>query len=244
MIDAATEFRKNGFNDQDAAQLAKISSIFQNVSDEAISAGDSASFLISQMIAFGDDSPEYAMHIIDSVNAVANNFSVSSGQMAQGLGIVASTSSAMGNSMEETLGLMTAITEQTRSVSKSARGLNSIMSSLVQVLDDGSENGKKISAVFDSINESMYDSNGTIKSGFDLLQILSNHWEELGTNQQLAVAELIAVKNQINNFMALMNNFDHAVEATNTAMESQGSAIEENKRYMGGLNKMGPLKRI
>ena len=53
MVEAATEFRKNGFNDSDAATLAKTATVFQNVSDEAISAGDSASFIISQMIAFG-----------------------------------------------------------------------------------------------------------------------------------------------------------------------------------------------
>ena len=66
MLDAATEFRKNGFNDQDAATLGTLATEFQNVSDEAISASDSASFIISQMIAFGVEA-DNAVHIIDSV---------------------------------------------------------------------------------------------------------------------------------------------------------------------------------
>lgn len=118
------EFRKNGFNDQDAAQLAKISSMFQNVADETISAGDSAGFIISQLIAFNQTSGDVAAnatHIIDSVNEVANSFSVSSGDLSKALGIVASTSGAMGNSMEETLGMVTSITEQTRNATKAAR---------------------------------------------------------------------------------------------------------------------------
>lgn len=42
-----------------------------------------------------------------------------------------------------------------------------------------------------------------------------------------------------------MNNFDHATEATNTALESQGSALEENERYMGGIEaKMTNLKQV
>ena len=69
MISAATEFRKNGFNDQDAAQLGQIASMYQNVSDEAISASDSASFIIAQMTAFNIEA-ENASHIIDSVNEV------------------------------------------------------------------------------------------------------------------------------------------------------------------------------
>lgn len=120
MLDAATEFRKNGFNDQDAATLGTLAAEFQNVSDEAISASDSASFIISQMIAFGVEA-DNAVHIIDSVNEVANQFSVSSGDLSQALGNVASTSSAMGNSLEQTLGMTVAITEQTRNASKASR---------------------------------------------------------------------------------------------------------------------------
>ena len=41
--------------------------------------------------------------------------------------------------------------------------------------------------------------------------------------------------NQLNNFLALMNNFDHAAEATKTALNSTGSAAEENARAMESL---------
>ena len=63
------EFRKNGFNDSDAATLAKTATVFQNVSDEAISASESASFIIAQMKAFGIEAGN-AEHIIDEVDAV------------------------------------------------------------------------------------------------------------------------------------------------------------------------------
>ena len=98
------EFRKNGFNDEDAAQLGQIASMYQNVSDEAISASDSASFIIAQMTAFGIEA-ENASHIIDAVNETANQFSVSSGQLANSLGIVSSALSVGGNSFEEVIGL-------------------------------------------------------------------------------------------------------------------------------------------
>lgn len=111
MLTASTEFRKNGFNDQDAAQLGQIASMYQNVSDEAISAGDSASFIISQLTAFGDSmsgfttEAEKAQHVIDAVNEVANNFSVSSADLAGSIGNVSSALSVGGNSFEEVLGL-------------------------------------------------------------------------------------------------------------------------------------------
>lgn len=66
MISAATEFRKNSFNDEDSATLALVASTFQNVADESISAGDAASFLIAQMTAFNIEA-ENSEHIIDAV---------------------------------------------------------------------------------------------------------------------------------------------------------------------------------
>lgn len=64
------EFRKNGFNDDDAATLGLVATQFQNIADEAISAGDSASFIISQLIAFNQEA-EDATHIIDAVDSLA-----------------------------------------------------------------------------------------------------------------------------------------------------------------------------
>ena len=77
MVEAATEFRKNSFSDEDSASLALVSTMYQNIADEAISAGDSASFLIAMMKAFNVEAKD-ATSIIDAVNEVSNNFAVSS----------------------------------------------------------------------------------------------------------------------------------------------------------------------
>lgn len=237
MVNAAVEYRKNGFNDQDAAQLAQVSSMFQNVADESISTGDAAQFLISQLIAFNKatgDVEGNAMHIADALNEVANNFAVGTGDLATGLKVVASSSAGMNNSFEQTIGLMTAITEQTKNASKASRGLNSIMANLAQVLDDASSNGKKITEIFEQLGVEMYE-NGQLKSGYDLLAGLAEKWDTLDNNSQKYIATTIAGTTQLNNFLALMNNFDHAVSATNTALDSQGSAMRENSAYMESI---------
>ena len=245
MVNAAVEYRKNGFNDQDAAQLAQVSSMFQNVADESISTGDAAQFLISQLIAFNKTTGDVegnAMHIADALNEVANNFAVGTGDLATGLKVVASSSAGMNNSFEQTIGLMTAITEQTKNASKASRGLNSIMANLAQVLDSASSNGKKITEIFEQLGVEMYE-NGQLKSGYDLLAGLAEKWDTLDNNSQKYIATTVAGTTQLNNFLALMNNFDHAVSATNTALESQGSAMRENSAYMESIQaKLSQLK--
>ena len=52
IVDAATQFRKNGYNDEDSLKLSKVASEYQNIADTEVSAADSASFIISQMKAF------------------------------------------------------------------------------------------------------------------------------------------------------------------------------------------------
>lgn len=234
MVDAAGEFRKNGFNDQDAATLAKTAAMFQNVSDEAISAGDSASFIISQMIAFGIEA-ENAQSIIDKVNEVANRFSVSSGDLSKALGIVASTSSAMGNSIDQTLGVVTAITEQTRNASKSARAANTIFSRLAQVVDENSDVGQKLTGIYNSLGIALYDSSGQMRSTYDILADLASQWGSLDKNTQQYIAITSAGTNQLNNFLALMNNFGHATQATATSIDSAGSAMKENEAFQESL---------
>ena len=228
------EFRKNGFNDSDAATLAKTATVFQNVSDEAISAGESASFIISQMIAFGIEA-ENAQSIIDKVNETANKFSVSSGDLSKALGIVASTSSAMGNSIDQTLGVVTAITEQTRNASKSARAANTIFSRLAQVVDENSDTGKKLTEIYNNLGIALYDSSGQMRSTYDILADLSSKWDSLDKNTQQYIAITSAGTNQLNNFLALMNNFDHAAEATATSINSAGSAMRENEAFQESL---------
>lgn len=66
MVEASTAFKKSGYSDEDSAELAQIAEMYRNIADESISAGDSATFIIAQMKAFGDTA-EDARHYIDGV---------------------------------------------------------------------------------------------------------------------------------------------------------------------------------
>lgn len=250
MVEASVEFRKNGFNDQDSAQLGQVAAMLQNVADEEISAGESASFIISQMIAFRSElsrfgtEAEKAEHIISAINETSNNFSVSSADLSEALNVVSSTASSFGNSMEETIGMLTAVTEETRNANVSARGLRTIFTNLAQVLDETSSNGKKIAEIFEDLNIAIFDETGQLRDSYDILKDLSEVWNELDVNQRNYIADTIAQTNQINNFLSLMKNFSTATEATEVALNSYGSAARENAAYMESLNKMGLLKRI
>ena len=130
---------------------------------------------------------------------------------------------------------MTAITEITRNGSRSARGLVSIQSRLNQVVDESSSTGKQLIELYKEQNIALFDQNGQLRDSYDILKDLAAVWPTLTRNQQAEFALAQAGANQTQNFTALMNNFQVAIDATATAMDSAGSAMKENASYMESL---------
>lgn len=174
--------------------------MYQNVSDEAISAADSSSFIIAQLVAFGDSmtgfttQAEKAQHVIDGVNEVANNFSVSSADLANNLGNMSAVMAQTGASFEESLGMLTAITEVTRNASKASRGLVSIGSRLNQVIDESSSTGKALKDIYEQLGIELFDQEGQLRSSYDIFTDLAAIWNTLDKNTQNYIASQQAGK--------------------------------------------------
>ena len=110
MVEAATMFRKSGFTDEDAANLAQVATMYQNIADTEVSASQAAASIVSQLQAFGRESMD-AVHIIDAYNQVANSFAVGTNDLSRALELSAAGMATYGNSFEETIGIVTAGTE-------------------------------------------------------------------------------------------------------------------------------------
>lgn len=234
MVEAATEFRKNSFNDQDSATLAKVATMFQNVADESMSAADSASFIIAQMKAFNIEADD-AYRIIDSVNAVSNNFAVSSGDLANNLGNMSAAMATGNNTFEQSLGMLTAMTEITRSAAKGSRAMITVQGRLNQVVDESSDTGKKLTEWYQKHQIAIKDDEGQVRSLYEVLKDVAKIWPELTKNEQMYYLQQQAGTTQTQNLAALLSNFQTAIDATTTALESNGSAMKENESYMESL---------
>lgn len=224
MVEAATTFRKSGFNDQDAATLAKVAAQYQNVADTAVSAEDAASSIVSQIRAFGEDA-DFATHVIDAYNEVANNFSVGTNDLSQAMEIASAGMATYGNEFEQIIGLVTAGTEiMTGRSSQVARGLNTIASRIV-----------KNQGALEDYGIQVEDVNGNLKSTYDVLAELKPTWDSMSEAERVALGDAIAGTNQYKVLASVMRNFEHATDATTTALNSSGSAIKENAAYMESL---------
>ena len=81
----------------------------------------------------------------------------------------------------------------------------------------------------------MRKQDGTMKNTYEFLTDLHKEWGNLNNEQKTAIALQFGGKNQMEVFMATMNNFETAIEATETAMGAQGSAARENAKAIDSL---------
>lgn len=244
MVEAATSFAKAGYNEDQILQLGEVATMYTNIADEAISSADSADFIIAQLKAFNLESDdlnktlENSYHIIDAVNEVSNNFAVSSSDIATNLGKASSVMANAGNSMEQMIGLMTAGTEVTRNASKVANGLKTITLRLQGMDDEGGKSLELMSqmeGLFNKLGKTVYNTDGTLKNTYDLLGELADVYPTLTAAEKAYVTETIAGKYQAQNAAAILSNWKTAVDATATALDSQGSAMKENSKYLDSI---------
>lgn len=244
MVGAATSFAKAGYDEKSILELGKVAAMYTNIADEEISAADSADFIIAQLKAFNLEAEdtnktlENSYHIIDAVNEVSNNYAVSSADIATNMGKASAVMANAGNSMEQMIGLMTAGTEITRNASKVANGLKTITLRLQGMNDDGEESLElqaQMEALFQKLGISVYNANGELKNTYEILETLAPVYQELTNAEKAYVTETIAGKYQAQNAAAILMNWGTAVDATTTALNSNGSAARENAAVLDSI---------
>jgi TP901 family phage tail tape measure protein len=239
VIDAMTEFAKAGYSVEESTNiLAKNALIWTNISDGTISAADSANMIISVMKAFNMEAEE-TTHIIDALNEVSNNYAISSGDLSDSLAKSSAVLANAGVTFEEQLGLITAGTEILRNANTVSTGLRTISLRLQGMEEDGTKVSgltAKLEGDFNKLGLTLYDANGNLKDTYDILADLAEIFPSLNTEQKAYYTELIAGKTRAQVAAAVLNNFDRAVEATGTALDSAGSAAEENAKVLDSLN--------
>lgn len=93
----------------------------------------------------------------------------------------------------------------------------------------------KMEELFNKLGISVYKANGELKNTYEIMGSLAPVYETLNNAERAYVTETIAGKYQAQNAAALLNNWTTAVEANETAINSQGSALTENEKVLDSI---------
>ena len=105
--DATANFARLGYSINESAQMAKAAVVYKNVADGLDSIDESTDSIISTMKAYGIAAND-TMSIIDRFNEVGNNFAITSAGIGDALQRSASALYEAGNTIDESVGLVTA----------------------------------------------------------------------------------------------------------------------------------------
>lgn len=264
---STADWMRLGESINDAAESAKDANILFNVS-EFDSIDEATESLVSMSQAYKDLGK---MDIIDVLNNIGNNYSISTDGLATALKDSASALVTANNDLNEAVALTTAGNAITQDPSKVGAGLRTISLRLVgtqsakeeleSLGEDTTDVITTVSKLRDTIMEAtkaatedgkgfdILDENGNYKSTYEIMQGLADLYDkivekdkELGTNNLNLLLETIAGKNRSNIAASILQNGEMLRSVFEDAQNSSGSAENENKAYLESVE--GRIKRL
>lgn len=250
VVTATADFARLGYGIEDASKLADAAIIYKNVGDGIEDITQASESIISTMQAFGIEA-DNVMTIVDKFNKVGNEFAISSTGIGDALLNSASALDAAGNTLDESIALITATNEVIQDPEKVGTALKTVTMYLRAAKTEAEEAGISTDGMANSVSELreellmltgnkvdiMADEEGTtFKSTIQILRELSSIWDTLTDTTQANITELIGggVRNA-NVIAALFSNFDTVESVLEASANSTNSAIEENEKYLDSI---------
>lgn len=200
VIDATTEFKRAGFDMQQSMDMAESAMVMTNVAENITDTADAAGTLISVLKGFNMDASE-TMTIVDKINQVSNTSPIGFDNIAEGLERTAGTMAQSGNTIDQTIGLITAGYAQLRNVEKVSTGLITLSARLRGVDEEGETIdglSAKLQEDFGKIGVAIENADGSLRSIYEIAQDYSKVLPTLTDKQKQYYAELAAGYSMIN----------------------------------------------
>ena len=208
--DASLIYYQQGLKDADVKKRADVTVKLANVSRQ------SAEEVSNQMTAVWNnfyDGSKSLEHYADVMTALGAATASSTEEIAGGLEKFAAVADTIGLSYEYAASALATITSNTRqseevvgtalkTIFARIQGLN-----LGETLEDGTTLNK-YSEALNKVGINIYDTNGQLKDMDTILNNLGSRWNQLGKDQQVALAQTVAGVRQYNQLIALMDNWN------------------------------------
>ena len=251
-VNSTADWKRLGYSDKDAENLATYSTLLKNVGDNIDDVNTSSSYLISTLQGFGLLADQ-AEDVVNKIDAVANTQPVTAKDLGEILTRSSAAMSAANNTLEETIALGTAANAVIQDADTVGTTLKSLSMYLRAAKSDAENAGIAVDGMANSVSELrselksltgvdiMLDSKN-FKSTYQIMKELSQVWSGLSDVTQANVTEMIGGKRNANAVSAILNNFDVAESAMESAANSANVAWEENEKWLDSIQgRLGQL---
>lgn len=248
VIGATSEFSRLGFNLEDASNLGDWATKYMNVS-EYTNIEDAAQSLVSTLQGFHLAADDVGS-VVDRFNEVGNNYAVSSQGLGEALQRSAAALYAGGNSLDESLGLVTAANEVVQDPDTVGTWAKTLSMYLRAAKADAKEAGIETDGMANSVSELrdtiktlthdkvdiMADKAGTqFKSTTQIMREIAGVYDQLSDVDQAALLKTISGKRMANTTSALIQNWSTVEDVIKSTQNAAGSADAENAKHLDSI---------
>lgn len=229
MTDAATatlNFARAGLSaEQAAASLAPAMNLAAGEGGEleTVSAG-----LVATINGFADSFDE-ASRYADVFAAACNNSALDVDSLSESMSVAAPIFSAAGYEVEDAALYMGVMANAGIEASVAANALKTGLARLVSPAKEGS-------VWLDNLGISVTRADGTMKSSIELQSELNAAFSKLSESEQIAAASAIFGKNQMSNWLALINTAPADVQALMNQLQGASFSVDD---FSNNLTKAG-----
>lgn len=182
-----------------------------------------------------------AMDIADKMSALDAAAASSVDELTIAMQKSASQARMAGLDLDYYMAYLSTMQEVTREAPENiGTAMKSITSRLQEIKDIGKieEDGTTFSNVAKALNSigiAATDSSGQLRTLQDIMDDLGPMWKTLDRNHKAYIATVLAGNRQQSRFIALMDNYDRAMDLVNISQNANGNTAKQLRAYNQGL---------
>ncbi len=238
VADAQLVFYQQGLATSEALKMTEASIAISKTGE--ISASEAANRLTAAIRGYKMSANE-AMDLADKLSAVDAAAASSIDELTIAMQKSASQAKMAGLDLDYYIAYLSTIQEVTREAPENiGTAMKSITARLQEIKDIGKieDDGTSFSNVAKALNSvgiAAVDSSGQLRSLQGIMDELGPKWASLDRNHKAYIATTLAGNRQQSRFIALMDNYDRALEIVNISQTASGNTAKQLRAYNQGL---------
>ena len=176
---------------------------------------------------------------VDKLAQVADSSASNMSELAAGMSKVASVANNMGVSIDQVNAMLATTIATTRQAPETVGNAYKTIFARINDIKAGASDAEislgNYSGRMKKVGIDVLDMNGHLRSTGDVMEEVGSKWGSLTKEQQTYLASTMAGQRQMNNLIALFDNWAQYQDLVNVSMNSAGALEQKNARYMESL---------
>lgn len=238
VAEGANDWLRQGKSAEETTKLLTASTMMSKIA--SMSAAEATEYMTSTLNGYKMEA-EDAMHVLDAMSAVDLAAATSVDEIATSLQKTANTARDAGVTFEKLVGYIATVSETTRQAPEIiGTSFKTLFSRLENVkagksIDEYGESLNDVEKVLNRFDVSLRDSMYQFRDMEDVIDDIAVKWNDLTNVERSQIATAVAGVRQREIFIALMANYDKALEYEQIALNSNGKALEKYDIYLQGV---------